>query len=135
MNKILFIFVLLTTCLISNSYSKNNDLIPSSTQINVTNSQENKPLTIDQINQLNVEQNQNEKNQSQLNRMIIETQMAADNRFSDCLKATGANLFCDCINNKLPAVLTYLDYVKIITANKDDTDKMLSQSCTYGKHV
>lgn len=92
--------------------------------INLSYSDTNNPKSSTDLNQINIEENMiNSKKITDdlldtLNDFGREIHVNSQKRYYDCLKAIGNIKFCKCLSNNLPYVLTFQDYVIIMTTDK-----------------
>lgn len=75
-----------------------------------------KPLTKEQLEKLNAY----EEALSSLDALKTKVEDLSRQRKADCLMAIGHDGFCDCINSKLPFVVAFGAYVKVMTTPKAD---------------
>lgn len=54
------------------------------------------------------------------NTMIGFTYKIVQEKYDKCLKAFGDDLFCECLRVNLPALVTFQDYITIVTSTKEE---------------
>jgi hypothetical protein len=69
----------------------------------------NKPLSIEEISR-----------EDSRRRIFGNLEMFSKQKYSDCLKAFGDPVFCKCLEERIPIVIDFARYVKIVTSTKTD---------------
>lgn len=71
-----------------------------------------------------LERIQLEDAQRNLESAISQIRKANEDKKSDCRKALGSSKFCDCLFDKMPSRLQFMDYVQIVTASSAELDSL-----------
>jgi hypothetical protein len=74
------------------------------------------PQTLDQQEQ----QRALEKGLSQLDEATLLFERASKERMRHCIAASANQRYCDCVLSKIPAIVSYLGYVQIVTQTKEE---------------
>jgi hypothetical protein len=61
-----------------------------------------------------------EKVLDDLKKLEALTEEMSKEKYYKCLKAFGSDLFCGCIRDNLPVIVTFEDYIAIITSSKEE---------------
>jgi hypothetical protein len=89
------------------------------------------PQTLGQIQ----EQEASEALQNQETKSLEEFGNIIDKRKSDCLKALGNDKFCDCLNDKLPIMASFLFYVETVISSKGEINDAIRQTPDLAKVI
>ena len=94
--------------------------------INLCYSDTNKLKSEADLNQISIEEQSVDAKKKfddlldELDNYRREVHVNSQKRYYDCLKVVGNIKFCKCLSNELPYVLTFHDYIIIMTTDKND---------------